>query len=116
MSYYAIYFSIFLDYDFAVANGTKSLTHMKLEALELIKKVVNISAFLELAGILYLVKDYSIMALLGNSKYLKTSQGSVLSQYDSFCVCYLLRTGDSLLVKTSYIPFSPRLKTSGFSL
>lgn len=87
-----------------------------LEALELTNEVVNISALLELAAVLYLVKDYSIMALLGNSGYLKTSQGSVFSQYGSFCACYLLRSGDTLLVKTSFIPLSPRLKTSGFSL
>lgn len=80
-----------------------------LEALGFTKEVLNISAFLDLAGIQYLVKDYSIMALLGNSNYLKTSQGSVFSQYDSFCVCYLLRTGDSLLVKTFYSSF-PQVK------
>lgn len=103
--------------NFTVANGTQNLIHMKLlEALELTNEVVNISALLELAAVLYLVKDYSIMALLGNSGYLKTSQGSVFSQYGSFCACYLLRSGDSLLVKTSFIPLSPRLKTSGFSL
>lgn len=88
---------------------------MKLfRALALNKGVVNISAFLELAVILYQIKDSSITALLGNSKYLKASQASVPSPYCSFCACYLLRSVDSLLVKPSFISLSPRLKTSGF--
>lgn len=47
---------------------------MKLfRALALNKGVVNISAFLELAVILYQIKDSSVTALLGNSEYLKAS-------------------------------------------
>lgn len=53
---------------------------MKLfKALALNKGAVNISAFPELAAILYLIKDSSITDLLGNSKYLRASQASVPS-------------------------------------
>lgn len=90
---------------------------MKLfKALALNKGFVNISACLKLAAILSQIKDSSITALLGNPKDLKASQASVPSSSHSFCAHYLLRSVDSLLVKASFIPLSPRLKTSGFSL
>lgn len=93
------------------------MTCMKLfKVLALNKGVVNISAFLEIAAILYQIRDSSITALLGNSKYLKASQASVPSLYHSFCACYLQRSVDSLLVKASFIRLSLRLKTAGFSV
>lgn len=85
------------------------------KALALNKGAVNISAFPELAAILYQIKDSSITDLLGNSKYLRASQASVPSQHHFSCAFNIQRSVDSSGAKASFISLSPRIKC-GFSL